>query len=62
LRPNEIAIAVPNNTSSSALPSATQRSQTPVIKAIPSTSSATVAAQARNGMVNAGMKEFTWAV
>ena len=59
MRPNEIAMAVPNRRSRSALPSAAQRSRTPRINATPRTSSATVAAQARNEMVDAGMNEFT---
>ena len=60
--PNEIAMAVPNKNNNTALPRATQTRQIPKIKAIPKKSSAIVAAHARNGIVDAGMKEFTWAV
>jgi len=55
-------MAVPNRISSAAAPSATHTRQIPTIKAIPKKSSATVAAHARNGIVDGGMKEFTWAV
>lgn len=57
--PREIAIAVPKRNNSPAAPSATQRRQTPRINPMPSDNSAAVAAQARKGIVNAGMKEFT---
>src|ERR1700741_1836668 len=60
--PNEIAMAVPNRTSSPAAASATKRSQIPRIKVMPRKVSAIVAAQARNGIVNAGIKELTFAV
>jgi hypothetical protein len=55
--PKEIAIAVPNRTSSSALASAIQRGQIPIMSVTPRNNSAAVAAQARNGIVDAGMKE-----
>ena len=60
--PNEMAMAVPNRTSSPAAASATKRSQIPRINVMPRKVSAIVAAQARNGIVNAGMKELTFAV
>jgi hypothetical protein len=62
LIPNEIAIAVPNTINSTALPRATQTRQIPKIKVMPKKSSAAVAAHARNGIVDAGMNEFTLAV
>lgn len=55
-------MAMPNTANNKALPKATRRGHTPNIKAIPRTNSAAVAVQARNGMVKAGMKEFTSAV
>ena len=55
-------MATPKMASNNALPRATQRGQTPRINASPSDSSAAVAAQARNGIVDAGMKDFTFAV
>ena len=60
--PNEIAMAVPNKSSRMELPRAAQRSQMPSTRARPNASSATVADHARNGIVEAGMKEFTCAV
>ncbi len=57
--PNEIDMAMPNSASRTALPSATQRGQTPRINATPKLNSAAVAAHAKNGMVNAGMNELT---
>src|ERR1700747_16501 len=60
--PNEIAMAVPNRTSSPAAASATKRSQIPRINVMPRKVSAIVAAQTRNGIVNARMKELTFAV
>jgi hypothetical protein len=60
--PNEIAMAVPNKINRTALPKATQTRQIPTIKAMPKNSSAMVAAHARNGIVEGGMKEFTLAV
>src|ERR1700722_11640167 len=45
-----------------AAPKATQRVQRPRIRRMPSESSAIVAVHARNGMMTAGMKEFTSAV
>ena len=62
LIPNEIAIAVPNSTSSTVLLSATQRGQIPASSAIPKNNSAAVAAQARKGIVYDGRNEFTSAV
>src|ERR1700751_4321260 len=59
--PNEIAIAVPKIASNPAAASETQRGHNPRIKRIPSDVSATVAAQAMNGIVAAGMNEFTCA-
>jgi hypothetical protein len=53
---------VPKSISRSALAKAVQRSHTPIKRKMPSTNSAIVAAQARNGMEDAGMNEFTWAV
>ena len=55
-------MAVPKSTSKSALASATQRRQIPINSATPRENSAAVAAQARNGIEDAGMKEFTLAV
>src|SRR5260221_12724580 len=52
-------MAVPNKASNNAAASATKRAQIPRTKATPRKVSATVAAQARNGIVNAGMKELT---
>src|ERR1051326_7286314 len=60
--PNEIAIADPNRINSPALPRATQTRQIPKIKAMPKKNSAMVALQARNGIVEGGMKELTFAV
>jgi len=60
--PKEIAIAVPNKINNPALPRAIQTRQTPKIKVMPKKSSAAVAAHARNGIVDGGMKEFTLAV
>lgn len=60
--PKEMAIAVPKRKSNVAAPKATHRGQIPITSAMPSDSSAAVAAQARNGMMNADMKELTWAV
>ena len=60
--PNEITIAVPNKINNTALPSATHTRQIPKIKVMPKKNSAIVAAQARNRMVEGGMKEFTFAV
>src|ERR1700727_668037 len=62
LMPNEIAIAEPKRRSKVVAPKAPQRGQIPTISAIPSISSAAVAAHARNGIMKAGMKEFTWPV
>jgi hypothetical protein len=42
-----------------AAPNASQRSGIPIISVMPSDNSAAVAAQARNGIMNAGMKELT---
>jgi len=53
---------MPKRASRSALPRATQRKPMPLISATPKNSSAAVAAHARNGIVEAGMKEFTSAV
>ena len=55
-------MAVPKGKSSVAALSATQRSRIPMISVMPSDNSAAVAAQARNGIMNAGMKELTCAV
>ena len=55
----DTAIAVPKIAKSNALPSALQRGHNPAIRSTPSTNSATVAAHARNGIVEAGMKELT---
>lgn len=60
--PNEIAIAVPKKVNNTALPIATHTRQIPKIKAMPKKSSAAVAAQARNGIVEVGMNEFTLVV
>jgi len=60
--PNEIAIAVPNNSNSTVLAMPTHTRQIPNIKAMPKKSSASVAAHARNGIVEGGMNEFTLAV
>ena len=62
LIPNEMAMAIPNRASSKALPREIQRGQIPRINAIPKNNSPAVAAQARNGIVAGGMKEFTLAV
>jgi hypothetical protein len=62
LIPNEIAIAIPNNASNTALPNATHRGHTPNINATPKNNSAAVAAHARYGIEYAGMNEFTFAV
>lgn len=55
-------MAVPKRKSSVAAPNATQRSRIPIISVMPSDNSAAVAAQATNGIMNAGMKELTCAV
>ena len=60
--PNDHAIARPNKASSTALQKETQRAQMPAMSATPSAISAMVDAQARKGMLNAGMKELTLAV
>src|SRR5260370_40367231 len=52
-------MAVPNKASKNAAASATKRAQIPRTKATPRKVSATVAAQARNGIVKAGRKEVT---
>ena len=60
--PNEIAMAVPNRINNTAVPRATHTRHTPTIRAMPKKSSAPVAAQAKTGIVDDGMKEFTLAV
>jgi len=57
-----MAIAIANNASRIEAPKATLRGQRPVISSVPRDISAIVAAQARKGIVNAGMNEFTLAV
>src|SRR5690242_19024183 len=54
-------MAVPNKKIKMALPRATQRGQIPRISMMPRLVPAAWAANARKGMVNAGMKEFTCA-
>jgi len=60
-QPDDLVAAIRTISAGDAVlaPKATQRGQTPRIKPMPSDSSAAVAAQARNGMTNAGMKELT---
>ena len=52
-------MAVPNKINNTALPRATQTRQIPKIRAIPKKNSAIVAAYAKNGIAEGGMKEFT---
>src|SRR5271166_1484521 len=59
LMPKEIAIAVPNRASRTALASETHRGQSPNISRIPHDVSATVAAHATKGITLGGRKEFT---
>ena len=60
--PKEIAMAAANNKRSTELPRAAQRSQIPNTRGRPNENSAAVAAHARKGIVDAGMKELTLAV
>src|ERR1700679_3505932 len=62
LIPKEIAIAVPNIASRTALASDTHRGHTPNISRIPHEVSAIVAAHATKGIQALGRKEFTSAV
>jgi hypothetical protein len=57
-----MAMAVPKRISRSALARAVQRSHAPINRKIPRTNSAIVALQARKGIEDAGMNEFTLAV
>src|SRR5208283_2182031 len=59
LMPKEIAIAVPNIASRTALASDTHRGHNPNISRIPHDVSATVAAHATYGIAACGRKEFT---
>src|SRR5580704_17761047 len=54
-----MAMDIPNRKRSAAALKATQRVQRPRINKRPSESSAIVAVHARNGMIDAGRKEFT---